>query len=60
MKGIMGMDWKILFPLGMTPGAMMVLGGIGVLILAVGTMVWILATAGKRRHRIEQKMREKY
>lgn len=56
----MGMDWKILFPLGMTPGVMMVLGGIGVLILAVGTMVWILATAGKRRHRIEQKMREKY
>lgn len=54
------MDWKELFPLGMTPGAMMVLGGIVVLVLAAGLTVWILATAGKRRRGIEQRMRDKY
>ena len=52
--------WKTFFPLGMTPGAMMVLGGIGLAVLGVGFAVWIWATAGKKRRGIEEQMRKKY
>ncbi|MCI8607258.1 MAG: hypothetical protein HFG72_10725 [Hungatella sp.] len=54
------MDVRAIFPLGMTPGAVMAVGGAALLSLGAGFTVWIMATAGKRRRKIVEQMRNKY
>ncbi len=54
------MNWGAMFPLGMTSGAVMAVGGAAIAGLGIGLAVWLMTTAGKRRRKIEEQMRNKY
>ena len=44
----------------LTTGTLMFLGGIGVIIISVIGSIVTAATAGKRKKKMEERMREKY